>query len=162
MPFGPGEGLVIADEVQTGFGRTGAFWAFERYDLEPDVVTMGKPAGNGHPLAVVATTRAIAEAFDNGMEYFNTFGGNPVSAAIGNAVLDEIERLDVVNHGTERRRPPAPLADQNLPTATTRSATFVAPASTSVLNLSRNDVRSTRRRPWPERLSNTPRHRACS
>jgi len=93
-------GLVIADEVQTGFGRTGAFWAFQRYNLEPEVVTMGKPAGNGHPLAVVATTRAIAEAFDNGMEYFNTFGGNPVSAAIGNAVLDEIERLDVVNHGT--------------------------------------------------------------
>jgi 4-aminobutyrate aminotransferase-like enzyme len=93
-------GLVIADEVQTGFGRTGEFWAFERYNLEPDVVTMGKPAGNGHPLAVVATTRAIAEAFDDGMEYFNTFGGNPVSAAIGNAVLDEIERLDVVNHGT--------------------------------------------------------------
>ena len=60
---------------------------------------MGKPAGNGHPLAVVATTRAIAEAFDDGMEYFNTFGGNPVSTAIGNAVLDEIERLDVVNHG---------------------------------------------------------------
>ena len=93
-------GLVIADEVQTGFGRTGEFWAFERYNLEPDVVTMGKPAGNGHPLAVVATTRAIAAAFDNGMEYFTTFGGNPVSAAIGNAVLDEIERLDVVNHGT--------------------------------------------------------------
>jgi len=93
-------GLVIADEVQTGFGRTGQFWGFQRYNLEPDVVTMGKPAGNGHPLAVVATTRAIAAAFDNGMEYFNTFGGNPVSAAIGNAVLDEIERLDVVNHGT--------------------------------------------------------------
>jgi 4-aminobutyrate aminotransferase-like enzyme len=92
-------GLVIADEVQTGFGRTGEFWAFKRYNLEPDVVTMGKPAGNGHPLAAVATTRAIAEAFDDGMEYFNTFGGNPVSAAIGNAVLDEIDRLDVVNHG---------------------------------------------------------------
>jgi len=92
-------GLVIADEVQTGFGRTGAFWAFERYNLEPDIVTMGKPAGNGHPLAVVATTHAIAAAFNNGMEYFNTFGGNPVSAAVGNAVLDEIERLDVVNHG---------------------------------------------------------------
>jgi len=92
-------GLVIADEVQTGFGRTGVFWAFERYNLEPDVVTMGKPAGNGHPLAVVATTQAVAAAFNNGMEYFNTFGGNPVSAAVGNAVLDEIEQLDVVNHG---------------------------------------------------------------
>ena len=88
-------GLVIADEIQTGFGRTGTFWAFERYGVNPDVVTMGKPAGNGHPLALVATTREIAGAFDNGMEYFNTFGGNPVSAAIGNAVLDEIDRLDV-------------------------------------------------------------------
>ena len=94
-------GLVIADEVQTGFGRTGRFWAFEWYGLEPDVVTMGKPAGNGHPLAVVVTTREIAEAFDNGMEYFNTFGGNPVSAAVGNAVLDEIERLDLTARGSE-------------------------------------------------------------
>ena len=57
----------------------------------PDVVTMGKPIGNGHPLGAVVTTRAIAESFDNGMEYFNTFGGNPVSAAVGNAVLDVIE-----------------------------------------------------------------------
>jgi 4-aminobutyrate aminotransferase-like enzyme/Ser/Thr protein kinase RdoA (MazF antagonist) len=94
-------GLVIADEVQTGFGRTGRFWAFEWYGLEPDVVTMGKPAGNGHPLAVVATTSEIADAFDNGMEYFNTFGGNPVSAAVGNAVLDEIERLDLIDRGSE-------------------------------------------------------------
>ena len=92
-------GLVIADEVQTGFGRTGLFWAFQRYGLNPDVVTMGKPAGNGHPLAVVVTTSAIAAEFDNGMEYFNTFGGNAVSAAIGNAVLDEMNRLNLVNHG---------------------------------------------------------------
>jgi len=85
-------GLVIADEVQTGFGRVGeTFWAFELHDVVPDVVTMGKPIGNGHPLGAVVTTRAIAESFDNGMEYFNTFGGNPVSAAVGNAVLDVIE-----------------------------------------------------------------------
>jgi 4-aminobutyrate aminotransferase-like enzyme/Ser/Thr protein kinase RdoA (MazF antagonist) len=85
-------GLVIADEVQTGFGRVGeAFWAFELHDVVPDVVTMGKPIGNGHPLGAVVTTREIATAFDNGMEYFNTFGGNPVSAAVGNAVLDVIE-----------------------------------------------------------------------
>jgi len=92
-------GLVIADEVQTGFGRTGIFWAFQRYGLDPDIVTMGKPAGNGHPLGVVVTTSAIAAAFDNGMEYFNTFGGNPVSVAIGNAVLDEMDRLNAVRHG---------------------------------------------------------------
>jgi 4-aminobutyrate aminotransferase-like enzyme/Ser/Thr protein kinase RdoA (MazF antagonist) len=89
---GDAGGLVIADEVQTGFGRVGeTFWAFELHDVVPDVVTMGKPIGNGHPLGAVVTTRAIAAAFDNGMEYFNTFGGNPVSASVGNAVLDVIE-----------------------------------------------------------------------
>lgn len=81
-------GVCIADEVQTGFGRAGAhFWAFEAQGVVPDIVTMGKPIGNGHPLGAVATTRAIADAFNNGMEYFNTFGGNPVSCAIGLEVL---------------------------------------------------------------------------
>ncbi|MEI8057607.1 MAG: aminotransferase class III-fold pyridoxal phosphate-dependent enzyme [Actinomycetes bacterium] len=85
-------GLVIADEVQVGFGRVGpAFWGFATQGLIPDVVTMGKPAGNGHPLAAVVTTPEIAASFANGMEYFNTFGGNPVSAEIGLAVLDVIE-----------------------------------------------------------------------
>jgi 4-aminobutyrate aminotransferase-like enzyme/Ser/Thr protein kinase RdoA (MazF antagonist) len=89
-------GLVIADEVQVGFGRVGpAFWGFATQGLVPDIVTLGKPAGDGHPLAAVVTTPEIAAAFANGMEYFNTFGGNPVSAAIGSAVLDvlETERL---------------------------------------------------------------------
>jgi 4-aminobutyrate aminotransferase-like enzyme/Ser/Thr protein kinase RdoA (MazF antagonist) len=85
-------GLVIADEVQVGFGRVGPpFWGFATQGLVPDVVTVGKPAGDGHPLAAVVTTREIAAAFANGMEYFNTFGGNPVSAAVGNAVLDVLE-----------------------------------------------------------------------
>ena len=85
-------GLCIADEVQTGFGRMGkTFWAFELYDVIPDIVTMGKPVGNGHPLAVVACTRAVADAFDTGLEFFNTFGGNPVSCAIGRSVLEVIE-----------------------------------------------------------------------
>ena len=80
------------DEVQVGFGRVGdAFWAFETMGVVPDIVTLGKPIGNGHPMAAVITTRAIADAFDNGMEYFNTFGGNPVSMAAGLAVLDVIE-----------------------------------------------------------------------
>jgi 4-aminobutyrate aminotransferase-like enzyme len=83
-------GLVIADEVQTGFGRVGsAFWAFELQGVVPDVVTLGKPMGNGHPVGAVVTTREIAEALD--VEYFNTFGGNPVSAAVANAVLEVIE-----------------------------------------------------------------------
>jgi len=84
--------VCVADEVQVGFGRVGThWWGFELQDAVPDVVTLGKPIGNGHPLGAVVTTRAIADAFDNGMEYFNTFGGNPVSCAIGLAVLDVIE-----------------------------------------------------------------------
>lgn len=92
-------GVFVADEVQTGFGRTGThFWAFQLQgdDFCPDIVTMGKPMGNGHPLACVATTVEIAGAFTaNGVEYFNTFGGNPVSCAIGLAVLDVIEAEDL-------------------------------------------------------------------
>ena len=85
-------GLAIADEVQVGFGRVGThFWAFEEQGARPDLVTMGKPMGNGHPLAAVATTREIADRFAGGMEFFATFGGNHVSAAIGQAVLDVIE-----------------------------------------------------------------------
>ncbi|HEX6818613.1 MAG TPA: aminotransferase class III-fold pyridoxal phosphate-dependent enzyme [Ktedonobacterales bacterium] len=83
--------VCIADEVQVGFGRAGThFWAFETQGVVPDIVTMGKPIGNGHPLGAVVTTSEIAASFDNGMEYFNTFGGNPVSCAIGLAVLDVI------------------------------------------------------------------------
>ena len=85
-------GVCIADEVQVGFGRVGThFWGFETQDAVPDIVTMGKPMGNGHPLAAVVTTPEIAASFAGGMEYFNTFGGNPVSCAIGLAVLDVIE-----------------------------------------------------------------------
>jgi 4-aminobutyrate aminotransferase-like enzyme len=85
--------LVICDEVQVGLGRVGThWWAFERDGVVPDIVTLGKPLGNGHPMAAVVTTRAIAESFANGMEYFNTFGGNPVSCAVGNAVVDVLER----------------------------------------------------------------------
>ncbi|MEM7104320.1 MAG: aminotransferase class III-fold pyridoxal phosphate-dependent enzyme [Bacteroidota bacterium] len=85
-------GVCIADEVQVGFGRSGdAFWAFELQGVIPDIITLGKPIGNGHPLAAVVTTKAVADAFNNGMEYFNTFGGNPVSCAIGRAVLKEIK-----------------------------------------------------------------------
>ena len=85
--------LCIADEVQTGFGRVGSnFWAFQEHGIVPDIVTLGKPMGNGHPIAAVVTTKKIADTFNNGMEYFNSFGGNPVSCAVGNAVLDVIEK----------------------------------------------------------------------
>jgi 4-aminobutyrate aminotransferase-like enzyme/Ser/Thr protein kinase RdoA (MazF antagonist) len=85
--------LVIADEVQIGFGRVGAqMWGFEADGAVPDIVTMGKPIGNGHPMAAVVTTPEIADRFNNGMEYFNTFGGNPVSCAVGLKVLEILER----------------------------------------------------------------------
>jgi 4-aminobutyrate aminotransferase-like enzyme/Ser/Thr protein kinase RdoA (MazF antagonist) len=85
-------GLCIADEVQVGFGRLGThFWGFETQGVVPDIVVLGKPIGNGFPLAAVVTTREIADAFANGMEFFSTFGGNPVACAAGLAVLDVVE-----------------------------------------------------------------------
>jgi 4-aminobutyrate aminotransferase-like enzyme len=92
-------GVCIADEVQVGFGRVGThYWAFEAQGVVPDIVTMGKPIGNGHPLGAVVTTREIAGAFANGMEYFNTYGGNPVSCAIGLAVLDVVRDEGLQDH----------------------------------------------------------------
>ncbi len=89
-------GVCIADEVQVGFGRVGShWWAFETQGVVPDIVTMGKPIGDGHPMGAVVTTREVTDSFNNGMEYFNTFGGNPVSCAIGLAVLDVIEGQDL-------------------------------------------------------------------
>lgn len=86
-------GLCISDEVQTGCGRMGeTFWGFQLHDVVPDIVTIGKPLGNGHPLAAVACTKEVAEKFANGMEYFNTFGGNPVSCAIGAEVIRTVKR----------------------------------------------------------------------
>lgn len=89
-------GLCLADEVQVGFGRVGShWWAFETQGVVPDAVSMGKPIGNGHPMSAVVTTREVADSFNNGMEYFNTFAGNPVSCAVGLAVLNAIERDDL-------------------------------------------------------------------
>ena len=86
-------GIIIGDEVQYGFGRPGShFWGFEMLDFSPDIVTLGKPAGNGHPVGVVVTRRDILTAFNRDAGYFSTFGGNPVSAAAGCAVLDVLER----------------------------------------------------------------------
>jgi 4-aminobutyrate aminotransferase-like enzyme/Ser/Thr protein kinase RdoA (MazF antagonist) len=82
-------GVCIADEVQVGFGRLGThFWGFESQGVIPDIVVLGKPIGNAFPLAAVVTTREIAASFANGMEFFSTFGGNPVACAAGLAVLD--------------------------------------------------------------------------
>ena len=89
-------GLFIADEVQPGFGRTGRnFWGYQADGFVPDIVTMGKPMGNGHPLAGIVTRSGILEEFAAKGRYFNTFGGNPVSCAAGLAVLDVIDQEDL-------------------------------------------------------------------
>ncbi len=85
-------GICISDEVQVGFGRLGdVFWGYELHEVVPDIVVLGKPMGNGHPMGAVITTEKISEGFEKGPEFFSSFGGNPVSCAIGLAVLDVIE-----------------------------------------------------------------------
>jgi 4-aminobutyrate aminotransferase-like enzyme len=85
-------GICISDEVQTGFGRLGDhFWGYEAYGVIPDMVILGKPIANGHPMGAVVCTLEIAESFEKGVEFFSSFGGNPVSCAIASAVLDVIE-----------------------------------------------------------------------
>jgi 4-aminobutyrate aminotransferase-like enzyme len=92
-------GVCIADEVQTAYGRIGShFYAFEAHDVIPDIVVLGKPMGNGFPIGAVVTTREIARAFDNGMEFFSTFGGSTVSCAAAHAVLDAVERESLQAH----------------------------------------------------------------
>lgn len=90
-------GLVVADEVQYGLGRCGSnFWGFERRGLVPDIVTMGKPVGNGYPIGVVVTSRRLIEAFQARFGFFSTFGGNAVAAAAGLAVLEVLDREQLV------------------------------------------------------------------
>jgi 4-aminobutyrate aminotransferase-like enzyme len=92
-------GVCIADEVQTGYGRTGThFYAFEAQGVAPDIVVLGKPIGNGHPIGAVVTTVDIANAFDNGMEFFSTFGGNTVSCAVGLTVLNVVLEENLQAH----------------------------------------------------------------
>jgi 4-aminobutyrate aminotransferase-like enzyme len=94
--------VVVADEVQIGFGRVGtAMWAFDAHGGVPDVVSLGKPIGNGYPLGAVVTTREISEAFARGVEYFNTYGGSPVACAAGLAVLDVLRDEELQRHAGE-------------------------------------------------------------
>jgi 4-aminobutyrate aminotransferase-like enzyme/Ser/Thr protein kinase RdoA (MazF antagonist) len=95
-------GVCIADEVQTAYGRMGThFYAFEGQGVIPDIVVLGKPIGNGYPLGAVVTTREIAASFDNGMEFFSTFGGSTVSCAVGLAVLDVVQQERLQDHARE-------------------------------------------------------------
>ena len=92
-------GLFIADEVQAGFGRLGhSLWGFDRAGLEPDIVTLGKPMGDGHPIGGAIIKPHLVDGFSSSTGYFNTFGGNPVSAAVGIAVLEVIEREGLIEH----------------------------------------------------------------
>ncbi len=92
-------GVCISDETQVGFGRLGDhFWGFEAYEIVPDLVIMGKPMGNGHPIGAVVTTEAIARSFEKGPEFFSSFGGNPVSCAIAESVLDVIQNEGLQQH----------------------------------------------------------------
>jgi len=93
------KGVCISDEVQTGFGRLGdCFWGYEQHHVVPDIIVLGKPMGNGHPMGAVVTTSEISASFEKGVEFFSSFGGNPVSCAIGNAVLDVIEEENLQTH----------------------------------------------------------------
>ena len=94
-------GLYIADEVQSGFGRTGShMWGYQRHGLTPDIVTMGKPMGNGLPIAGLVARHEVMEDFGRKVRYFNTFGGNPVCIAAASAVLDVIEDEDLQANAT--------------------------------------------------------------
>ena len=94
-------GLVIADEVQSGYGRTGRWWGYETSQFRPDIVVMGKPMGNGLPLAATAAKKDLVDAFRAEKDYFNTCASTPLQAAVGMAVLDEIERLDLLRNASE-------------------------------------------------------------
>jgi 4-aminobutyrate aminotransferase-like enzyme len=92
-------GVCIADEVQTAYGRMGThFYAFQAHGVVPDIVVLGKPIGNGYPLGAVVTTPQVAASFDNGMEFFSTFGGSTVSCAVGLAVLEVVEEEQLQDH----------------------------------------------------------------
>ena len=104
-------GICISDEVQVGCGRLGeSFWGFELHDVIPDIITIGKPLGNGHPIGAVVCSRDIADSFANGMEFFNTFGGNPVSCSIATQVLkvvnnENLQELSLIHISEPTRRP---------------------------------------------------------
>ena len=94
-------GLLIADEVQCGHGRTGHWWGYQAMGFGPDIVVMGKPMGNGLPLAATAASRQHVEAFRAATDYFNTYAQSPLQAAVGHAVLDEIERMDLLSRSAQ-------------------------------------------------------------
>ncbi len=148
-------GVCVSDEVQVGLGRIGEhMWGFELQGVVPDIVTLGKPIGNGHPLAAVVTTPEIAASFVTGMEYFNTFGGNPVSCEIGLAVLDVMQDEALQANAARGRWAPARRASRprRQPSADRRRA------RPRPLHRRRAEPRSARRaRPRPPRPTRSRR-----
>lgn len=94
-------GIVIADEVQPGFGRTGTMWGFSRHDMIPDLVVLGKPMGNGMPISAVVSRREVSDEFGRRVRYFNTFGGSPVCVAAAHAVLDVVSGQRLPAHARQ-------------------------------------------------------------
>lgn len=142
-------GICIADEVQCGFGRVGpAFWGFSTQDVTPDIVVLGKPIGNGHPLAAVATTPELAAEFANGMEYFNSFGGNPVSMAVGHAVMDVIEAESLPARAVSTGEALMATSATPRPRPPTMSSTNSACAAFSPRPTVRTTTSSRSSRPW--------------
>lgn len=122
-------GVCISDEVQTGFGRLGeCFWGFQTQGVVPDIVVLGKPMGNGHPIAAVVTTDEVTQSFENGMEFFSSYGGNPVSCAIGLAVLEVIEeeklQKNALETGNYLKRKLSILAEENPEVGDVRGSGF--------------------------------------
>jgi len=123
-------GVLICDEVQSGFGRTGThMWAHDKMGVVPDIVVLGKPMANGHPVGGVVANRDVIAAFRNGYRYFNTFGGNPVSCAAAMAVLEEIEDQNLVENadtvGTYARTRLAALAAKHATIGDVRGAGLI-------------------------------------
>ena len=143
-------GLFVADEVQSGFARSGErMWGYQRHGLDPDIVTMGKPMGNGYPVAGVLVVPEVVAAFGRDTRYFNTFGGNTVAMAAAQVTLDVIRDEGPAGPsgqvGAFLRRELAALAGRY----PSRSATSAGPASTSASSWSRTGTPGPRTRPRP-------------
>lgn len=152
-------GLLICDEVQSGFGRTGThMWAHEKMGVVPDVIVLGKPMGNGHPIGGVVASGEIVKAFRAGYRYFNTFGGNPVSCAAAMAVLDEIEDRNLVNNaltvGNHARARMQALADRHEVIGDVRGSGLIFGAEMVTERATKAPARD-----FTDRVINTMRHR---
>jgi 4-aminobutyrate aminotransferase-like enzyme len=143
-------GLYIADEVQAGFGRTGdAMWGYQRHQIVPDLAAMGKPMGNGMPIGGVVARQELIDQFGSDIRYFNTFGGNSVSIAAANAVLDVIEDDRLLENarivGAKLREGLARIAESDSRLHSTRGAGLFLAADFSVPETGTPDSETTRR-----------------